>query len=275
MIGEKIVNDVENKTSSIAENTIDNIIPNSKTEISISGVSKGKPQLDIANITGFGQNSDGHTQNFLQSSFVTKNNREIINLGIGRRYLSDDESYIFGVNSFFDIDPEYNHQRASIGTEIKSSSFELTGNNYFGLTDWQSGANGNTEKALDGYDVELGSQIPFIPAAKLYVKKFQWNLNDAKNLEGLTYSLKLSNPANSGLSLEVGENDYEGTKTDQSFVKLTYSIPLGEKKQSPKIKLISDQAFENKSMKENMLDKVRRQNTIVVQTKFTSSVGGI
>ena len=54
-------------------------------------------------------------------------------------------------------------------------------------------------------------------------------------MEGLTYSLKLSNPANSGLSLEVGENDYEGTKTDQSFVKLTYSIPLGEKNNLQKL----------------------------------------
>jgi len=275
IIGDNIVGDAQNKAAAIAENTIDSIIPNSKTEVIISGVSKGKPQFDISNTTGFGESSDGNSINFLQSSFVSMGNRETINLGLGRRYLSDDEKYLFGVNSFFDIDPEHNHQRLSIGGEIKSSSIELTGNSYFGVTGWKTGANGNTERVLDGYDIELGAQIPYIPAAKLYVKQFQWNLYDATNLEGLTYSLKFASPSNSGLSLEIGENDYKGSKTDQSFAKLTYSIPLGEKKQSTTMKIISDQIFENESMKENMLDKVRRQNTIVVQTKFTSSVGGI
>jgi hypothetical protein len=33
--------------------------------------------------------------------------------------------------------------------------------------------------------------------------------------------------------------------------------------------------FENKSMKNNMLDKVRRNNSIVTQTQFSSSVGGV
>ena len=275
IIGDNVVSDAQNKAAAIAENTIDSIIPNSKTEVSISGVSKGKPKFDISNTTGFGESSDGNSINFLQSSFVSMGNRETINLGLGRRYLSDDEKYLFGVNSFFDIDPGHNHQRVSIGGEIKSSSLEFTGNSYFGVSGWTTGANGNTERALDGFDLEIGAQIPYIPAAKLYVKQFQWNLYDASNLEGLTYSVKFADPSNSGLSLEIGENDYKGTKTDQSFAKLTYRIPLGEKKPSTPMKIISDQIFENESMKENMLDKVRRQNTIVVQTKFTSSVGGI
>ena len=39
--------------------------------------------------------------------------------------------------------------------------------------------------------------------------------------------------------------------------------------------LIADQAFNNTSMKKKMLDKVRRKNTIVIQTNFTASAGGV
>ena len=39
--------------------------------------------------------------------------------------------------------------------------------------------------------------------------------------------------------------------------------------------LIADQAFNNTSMKDKMLEKVRRKNQIVIQTNFTASAGGV
>jgi hypothetical protein len=39
--------------------------------------------------------------------------------------------------------------------------------------------------------------------------------------------------------------------------------------------LIADQAFNTTSMKDKMLDKVRRKNQIVIQTSFTASAGGV
>jgi hypothetical protein len=39
--------------------------------------------------------------------------------------------------------------------------------------------------------------------------------------------------------------------------------------------LFSSEMFESASMKVKMLDKVRRNNAIVIQTKFSTSVGGV
>jgi hypothetical protein len=39
--------------------------------------------------------------------------------------------------------------------------------------------------------------------------------------------------------------------------------------------LFSSEVFESASMKNNMLDKVRRNNAIVIQTQFVAAVGGV
>ena len=59
---------------------------------------------------------------------------------------------------------------------------------------------------------------------------------------------------------------------------LTYKIGLGggKSQQDEMVQsLIADQAFNTTSMKDKMLDKVRRKNQIVIQTSFTASAGGV
>ena len=272
-----LISEAENKSSNLIENTIDGLFSNSKTEVSLSGYSKGKPQYEITNVKGLGFNEQNKTQNFIQSSINNKSERQTLNLGIGKRYLSNDENYLIGINSFFDIEPRYNHQRASIGLDVKSSSLEFTANNYFGITGWKSGKDNNQEKALDGYDMELGTKIPYIPSATFYLKKFKWDLLDATDLEGNTLSLKYTQPSNTGFSLEAGKKSFDSTRKDEDFLTLTYGFSFGgnEEIETNNNKFISNEMFENKSMKKNMLDKVRRNNSIVTQTKFTSSVGGV
>jgi len=46
---------------------------------------------------------------------------------------------------------------------LKASAFELTANSYKALTKWKKGKSGNQERALDGHDIELGAQIPYMP----------------------------------------------------------------------------------------------------------------
>ena len=124
----------------------------------------------------------------MQTSVGNANSRTVLNIGVGRRYLSDDESMIAGLNAFVDYD-QYGHQRASIGTELKASAFELTANSYKALTNWKSGKSSNQERALDGYEVEVGAQIPYMPAAKLYVKNWKWQgVDGVADTKGNNYS---------------------------------------------------------------------------------------
>jgi adhesin/invasin len=253
---------------------IDNSMAHSKTDISITGIKSKKTRYAITNVKGFEPSDNGHAQTFMQSSLTNANSRAVLNLGLGRRYLSDDESVITGFNVFLDYDPKYGHQRASIGAELKASAFELTANSYKALTKWKKGKSSNQERALDGHDIELGAQIPYMPAAKLYVKNWKWKGVDGNaDTKGNTYSIAFSHLVDN-VQIELGRRNYDGVIADENFGQLTYSVPMGAAPTQSSKPLFSSEIFESKSMKDNMLDKVRRNNAIVIQTEFAAGIGG-
>ena len=254
---------------------IDNSMAHSKTDISITGIKSKKARYAITNVKGFEPSDNGHAQTFMQSSLRSANSRAVLNLGLGRRYLSDDENVITGFNAFLDYDPKYGHQRVSIGAELKASAFEFTANSYKALTKWKTGKSSNQERALDGHDIELGAQIPYMPAAKLYVKNWKWSGEDGVgNTKGNTYSLAFSHLVN-GVQVELGRRDYDGVQEDENFGQLTYTIPMGGEPAQSSKPLFSSEMFESASMADKMLDKVRRNDAIVIQTKFVAGIGGV
>ena len=215
-----IVKKSVNKAAMSTAAAIDSSMAYSKTDISITGIKSKKTRYFITNVKGFEPSDDGQAQTFMQSSIGNANSRAVINLGLGRRYLSDDETVLTGFNAFLDYDPKYGHQRASIGAELKASAFELTANSYKALTKWKKGKSGNQERALDGHDIELGAQIPYMPAAKLYVKNWKWKGEDgAGDTKGNTYSLAFSQLIN-GVQVELGRRDYDGLQKDENFGQL-------------------------------------------------------
>ena len=272
---EKVVKDSVTKLANTTAIKIDRQIANSKTDISVTGIKNKKSRYFISNVKGFELSEDGHAQTFMQSSIGNANSRAVINLGLGRRYLSDDESMITGFNAFFDYDPKYGHQRASLGAELKTSAIELSVNSYAALSKWKKGKNSNQERALDGHDIELGGQIPYVPSAKLFVKNWNWKgVEGNTDTKGYTYSIAFSHLINN-VQIELGRRDYDGLTTDENFGQLTYSISTGDAPSTPSKPLFSNEMFESSSMRSKMLDKVRRNNAIVIQTKFSTSVGGV
>jgi hypothetical protein len=274
VVSKKLNEGLSNLATSSAQ-AIDNKISNSHTEVHVTGIENGKPRFEFSNVTGINSYGDRTSQTFLQSSANNTNGRTTLNLGIGQRYLSDDENLITGINAFIDYNVDYGHQRSGVGMEVKSPAFDLTANSYFGLTDWKTGKDSNQEKALDGYDVELAGQVPFIPSAKIYLQKFKWDMNDATDIEGNTYGLGLSHVFGSGIGLEIGRKDFDGSKTDQDFIKVGYSVRFGAEIIRTDTPFVSGRMFETGSVKNRMLEKIRRNNAIVVQTKFSSGVSGV
>jgi adhesin/invasin len=270
-----IVQESADKIAVATASSIDSTLSHSKTDISITGIKNRNTRYFITNVKGFEPSDNGHAQTFMQSSIGNANSRTVVNLGLGRRYLSDDESVMTGFNAFLDYDTKYGHQRASIGAEFKASAFELTANSYNALTKSKKGKSGRQERALGGHDLELGAQIPYMPSAKLYVKNFKWKGEDgAGDTKGNTYSLAFSQLVN-GVQVELGRRVYDGLTKDENFGQLTYTIPMGGAPAKANKPLFSSEVFESASMKNNMLDKVRRNNAIVIQTQFVAAVGGV
>ncbi len=239
------------------------------TDFSIKSTEGLKPQIGILTFKPLNDTDDGLT--FFQGSFFTHDgDRETLNLGFGKRILSNDESFLFGLNGFYDHELDYDHQRASIGGEIKSSILELSTNHYFGISGEQTGKNNIKEEVADGYDLEFGAHVPYIPTAKMYAKIFEYDIPGGLDFEGIEYSSNIGIP-NSGMNFEVGYKDYGNNgHDDQWFFNLTFSL----NKMNPNTSFVSDKAFERVSMKDKKYEKVRRENLIVKSKAFSVKAGG-
>ncbi len=239
------------------------------TDFSIKSREGNKPEIGILTFKPLVNEYNGLT--FFQGSFFTHDgDRETLNLGLGKRNLSNDESTIFGVNLFYDHELDYDHQRISLGTEIKSSILKLNTNNYFAISDQKKGKNNKDEEVADGYDLELGAHIPYIPSTTIYAKLFEFEIPGGNDYEGLEFSSKIEVP-NSGLSLEIGFTDFGNSSyEDEWFVNLSFSL----NNINPRKSFISDEAYNKISMKNKMYEKVRRENIILKSKGFAVKTGG-
>jgi hypothetical protein len=239
------------------------------TDFSIKSTEGLKPQIGILTFKPLNETDEGLT--FFQGSFFTHDgDRETLNLGLGKRMFNEDDSAMFGLNVFYDHELDYNHQRISIGGEIKSSILELSTNHYFGTSGEQTGKNNIKEEVADGYDLEFGAHVPYIPTAKMYAKIFEYDIPGGSNYEGVEYSSNIGIP-NSGVNFEVGYKEYgNNAYEDQWFFNLTFSLS----KMNPNTSFVSDKAFERVSMKDKKYEKVRRENLIVKSKAFSVKAGG-
>ena len=238
------------------------------TDFSIKKIETIKPEIGIQTFKIFSE--DSSDLSFFQGSlFLHDSDRETFNIGLGQRYLSNDESILFGLNAFYDYEFDYEHQRFSIGAEIKSSILDLNYNQYFAESSSKKGKNGKDEEAIDGYDVEIGAHLPYIPSMKAYFKAFDFEVPGGNDFQGLEFSTLFKVP-NSGLSFEIGHTDYDN-HNDQSFINLRYSNSI----KNPGTSLFSSEAFERISMKDRIYEKVRRENIIKKKgAGFTVKAGG-
>ena len=261
---QKIKNNIYSSLEEILGENFEN------TDFSIKSIEKTKPQISIKTLQPIEKNEKDIT--FFQGSLFTHDgNRETLNLGLGKRMFNADESIMFGLNAFYDHELDYDHQRTSLGAEIKSSILELNTNHYFAISNEVTGKNNIKEEVADGYDVEIGAHVPYIPTAKFYTKYFEYDIPGGSDFEGLEYSSKIGIP-NTGLDFEVGFKDYGNNGyEDQWFFNLTFNI----NKMNSNTSLISDQAFERTSMKDKKYEKVRRENLIVKSKAFSVKAGGL
>jgi hypothetical protein len=213
--------------------------------------------------------SDNENIMFTQGSlFLSDDNRETINLGLGNRKLLNDDKLLVGANLFYDHELDYGHQRASVGIEAISSVGSFRFNQYYGLSGWKTGLASVKEKALNGNDVELGMPLPYMPWTNLSYRSFNWDgasgSEDQKGDE-LSLEAKLS-----GLNIEVGKRSHDGVTEDNEFLKLTWTCCNKNQEEIG----ISDTAYNLTSVADQKFAKVKRQNLIVKQKEMSLTVIG-
>lgn len=237
---------------------------NGTTEVSVTGITGAAAIWDVLLVRPISENSSENT--FVQGSLLRQNDRTTINLGYGYRKLLSHDRVLVGTNLFYDHEFPYDHQRMSIGGEIRTTIGELNANVYQGISNWKGADSGFEEKALGGYDGEIAIALPYLPSTQARIKRFVWNgIEGADDLKGTTYSITgLISPS---LSIEAGYSDYNNINGEH-FLRLTYSI-RDEKQHNYHKPIRLDVPYSLDSMANKKYEKVRRENRIVKATRRT------
>jgi hypothetical protein len=264
--GSQVTDAVIDKVESII-NTKANSYFGANTEISVRKLKGDEPEWDIVTTRALSTMKDTNSIWFWQGGVgsvdQSGDRRTMINLGIGKRWLMDDDAAIAGVNVFADFEGSSKHSRMSIGGEYKRSNVEIHGNKYWATSGTKT-VNGTEEKALDGYDFIFSGQAPFIPWINIVAKQYGWDRDNQDDVKGSTIGVEMQ--LTQSVRLEVGsqDNNYMNSTT---YGKLTYALG-GTSDQTNLMDdaIISSSAWESEeSMKSHMLDKVERSNKIVVE----------
>jgi len=267
---ENTLNKVYDKGSDVAENYISNLLDGpGDTEVSIGKKRNNKLTGSIMIVRPMSVEEDSvlFYQAQLNSHHVLGDDRQSINYGIGKRFLSDDKSTFWGINTFLDLDIETN-SRLGFGTEFRASAFDINGNYYLDVQGGGNKVGDNTERVLDGYDLNITGQVPYTPWAYITYNDYEWKKEKgSKNSKGSIYTatIDLSN----NLTFEIGRDD-NNLINYSNFAKLIYAA--GSKKRPNAEDGFSSEAFQNSDVSKDMLTKVKRSNIITLEVESSGVV---
>ena len=256
-----IINKLSDKVSSFVENTL-----GGDTEFSLEFPENDEVELELLKFKELdsSENQNSFSQFSLHTQEVNDDTRFILNLGYGQRYISSDKSMITGMNAFIDYDTE-GHARTSLGVEAKAPILELTGNYYLGLSGVET-IDGTKEKVLDGYELNLSSQLPFMPWTRINVQNYDFEKDKAsENTGGNLVSLEMN--LSQSIQFEASRNfiDTTGVDDENSFKIMYYNPPRN--KTSLQDGFLSSTAFEKGDVEAKMKDKVRRRNAMTIEVQ--------
>ncbi len=245
-----------------------NLIPGEGiTEASIQINEDDNPDLEVLAVRDISSEefSNLFSQISLHTQEINSSDRLITNLGIGYRQLNDDKSSMFGVNSFIDYDVE-GHTRGSVGFELKGATLDLTANSYHKLTNMEV-VDGTEEQVLSGYEINLSSQIPYMPWATLNWQNYGWE-NEKASAD--TEGNKLSFEALLSPTIQFdATGDYSDTSgvDDEYTYKLSFIYPPREHKKTLQDGFLASAAFEKENVEKKLKEKVRRSNNLTVEVQ--------
>ena len=245
-----------------------NLIPGEGlTEASIQINEDDNPDIEILALRDIEStnNSNLFTQFSLHTQETNGHDRLIGNIGLGYRKLSHDKSNVVGVNLFLDNDFNAGHQRGSVGFELKGANLDLTANSYHKITNMEV-YKSTEEQVLTGYTINLATQIPYAPWAKINWENYSWeNEKASSDTEG--NSLALEAYLSPSVQLELKNDMSDNSAVDDEFTsKLTFIYPPREDGKSMKDGF-SNVAFEKENVQKKLKEKVKRNNNLTVEVQ--------
>ena len=240
------------------------------TEIKISTGEQYKPEFSIMVVRPLAVHPGvdaWFVQLQLNDTKIRGKARLSTNTGIGYRKLSESKNSFTGANLFFDYD-EKGNTRASLGLELRSSAFEVIGNYYRGISSGKT-VGDYTERTLDGSEITIVGEIPYLPWANIVANTYEWKANkNSKNSKGDKLSLELILTQNFVVDVGFDDNNISG---NNNFARIMFVYPPRERVAAT-TNLVGKKAFSQVDMSDELLSKVRRSNKQAIESEGTGVV---
>lgn len=252
-------------TSGISSSIAEMIGGEGDTEVQISVKENNKPEFSIMTVMPISVHPGKDAwfvQLQLNNTQIRSVNRYTTNVGLGYRNLSANKNTMIGGNVFIDYDAKGN-SRYSLGFEFRTAVFDILINHYEAISG-QKTVGDFKERALNGNDMSINGQVPYLPWAKINLTHYEWKkVNNSKNSKGdkLSFELLLT----PSVVLEFGVDDNNIQKKD-NFAKIAFVYPPREGP-SASTDFVSDEAFPDGDMSSQLLSKVKRSNKITLESE--------
>ena len=122
------------------------------------------------------------------------------------------------------------------------------------------------EKVLDGHEINLSSQLPYMPWSRINIQNYEFKKDKAsENTNGNLVSLEMN--LSPSIQFEASRNfiDTTGVEDENSFKIMYYNPPRN--KSSLQDGFISANAFEKGDIETKMKDKVKRRNSMTIEVQ--------
>lgn len=214
---------------------------------------------------------------FFEPRLSHVNGGTLVNLGTGYRALVRNKTWMLGANTFYDYETVHKHYRVGAGAEILSAYAELRANGYLGLSPTRrvqsDGATNNVERAVHGYDVELGAPVPYYSRLKLFGGYEWYNFRKFKDREGWTVRAEYKPVPLVVLDLTYSDN----TKRDPGFgVNIAFRPPIWNNapEQAASPFRLDKTIFPDSDVSNRLFTLVERHHEIVVES-YSQTVGTV
>ena len=280
--GEQITSQIINKAVSTTEGFINtqanefvNNFGKGRTSITIKSIESDKPSYSIDTIQPISEfNSEIKQLTFIQGSLASGENegsrRNTLNLGLGQRYLVEDERAIAGINLFVDYEGTSKHKRASLGLEYQRSNFSLSANKYYPITD-KKVIGDYTEETLPGHDINLTGLMPYAPWATIKGTHYYWDQTVGDNISGNILGVEIQ--LSPSTSIEFGQED-SNTTQKQSYAKLSIKLPFDDNEKVTNF-VLDDQPFRAQAMMDLTALKSHKRSQQIKIEKILNNIAPV
>ena len=204
---------------------------------------------------------------FMQPRVSVKDDVSTYNFGIGHRRLIND-NLLVGMNVFGDYVDKNDHSRIGAGVEVLNKRFELRANSYFATSAEKETEKYSDfslyEKAVNGFDIEVGAVVPCMPWMTVYGSRYGYDFKYQDNLKG--WKSRVEMDITDSLTLEGYVDDYAGSDKETYGLMITLNLLVTPDMFKINKPLCSKANEFDRDLAKEMLEPVKRNNEIVVET---------